>query len=109
MYHPFELRNVKSEIIQRENVDKTNLMSTKKFESKNVVYRRFCLDIFFPFFYLGVVMTWEQWTQTLITSGDARVVRFWDAEKELKAFDIPTGILNFMYFTHIVCLKLYKL
>ncbi|KAJ8916102.1 hypothetical protein NQ315_004468 [Exocentrus adspersus] len=39
----------------------------------------------------GVVMTWEQWTQTLITSGDTRVIRFWDAEKELKAFDIPTG------------------
>lgn len=39
-------------------------------------------------------MTWEQWTQTLITSGDTRVVRFWDAEKELKAFDIPTGILR---------------
>ncbi|XP_018566383.1 regulatory-associated protein of mTOR isoform X2 [Anoplophora glabripennis] len=39
----------------------------------------------------GIVMTWEQWTQTLITSGDTRVLRFWDADKELKAFDIPTG------------------
>ncbi|KAJ8928348.1 hypothetical protein NQ314_019078 [Rhamnusium bicolor] len=41
--------------------------------------------------YTGVIMTWEQWTQTLITSGDTRVIRFWDAERELKAYDIPTG------------------
>ncbi|KAJ8953916.1 hypothetical protein NQ318_019156 [Aromia moschata] len=39
----------------------------------------------------GVVMTWEQWTQTLITGGDSRVLRFWDVESELKAFDLPTG------------------
>nr|CAI5818767.1 unnamed protein product [Callosobruchus analis] len=39
----------------------------------------------------GIVMLWEQWTQTLITSGDTRLLRFWDAECELKAFDIPTG------------------
>lgn len=36
-------------------------------------------------------MNWEQWTQTVITSGDTRVIRMWDAECELKAFDIPTG------------------
>ncbi|CAH1990620.1 unnamed protein product [Acanthoscelides obtectus] len=39
----------------------------------------------------GIVMLWEQWTQTLISSGDTRLLRFWDAECELKAFDIPTG------------------
>lgn len=39
----------------------------------------------------GLLLTWEQWTQTLITTGDTRVLRFWDIEKELKAFDIPTG------------------
>lgn len=39
----------------------------------------------------GVILSWEQWTQTVITAGDSRVMRFWDAEKELKAFDIPTG------------------
>lgn len=41
--------------------------------------------------YSGIEMTWEQWTQTLITAGDSRVLRFWDAEKELKVFDLPTG------------------
>nr|ALE20568.1 Raptor [Leptinotarsa decemlineata] len=39
----------------------------------------------------GIVMTWEQWTQTLITAGDSRLVRFWDAERELIAFDLHTG------------------
>lgn len=36
-------------------------------------------------------MSWEQWTQTVITSGDVRVLRLWDAERELKDYDIPTG------------------
>lgn len=39
----------------------------------------------------GIIMTWEQWTQTVITTGDTRVIRFWDAERELKAFDLLTG------------------
>lgn len=36
-------------------------------------------------------MAWEQWTQTVITSGDVRYIRLWDAERELKSMDIPTG------------------
>lgn len=36
-------------------------------------------------------MTWEQWTQTVITSGDVRYIRLWDTERELKDYDIPTG------------------
>uniref|UniRef100_A0AB74UMX4 Regulatory associated protein of mTOR n=1 Tax=Euwallacea interjectus TaxID=321055 RepID=A0AB74UMX4_9CUCU len=39
----------------------------------------------------GVIVTWEQWTQTLITTGDTRILRFWDLHKELKAVDVPTG------------------
>ncbi|XP_060522953.1 regulatory-associated protein of mTOR [Cylas formicarius] len=39
----------------------------------------------------GLLLAWEQWTRTVVTSGDAKVLRFWDAEKELRAFDIPTG------------------
>lgn len=38
-----------------------------------------------------VLLAWEQWTQTLITTGDTRILRFWDLEKELKTVDIPTG------------------
>lgn len=36
-------------------------------------------------------MCWEQLTQTVITSGDVRIIRLWDAERELKSMDIPTG------------------
>lgn len=39
----------------------------------------------------GLLLAWEQWTQTAITTGDTRVLRFWDTEKEMKSFDIPTG------------------
>ncbi|KAF7273223.1 hypothetical protein GWI33_014074 [Rhynchophorus ferrugineus] len=39
----------------------------------------------------GVLLAWEQWTQTVITTGDTRILRFWDVQKELKAFDISTG------------------
>ncbi|CAH1154387.1 unnamed protein product [Phaedon cochleariae] len=39
----------------------------------------------------GILMTWEQWTQTLITCGDSRNIRFWDTERELRAMDLPTG------------------
>lgn len=38
-----------------------------------------------------MVLAWEQWTQTVITSGETRVIRLWDAERELRSFDIPTG------------------
>ncbi|KAK9885163.1 hypothetical protein WA026_010673 [Henosepilachna vigintioctopunctata] len=38
-----------------------------------------------------LLLSWEQWSQTVITAGDSRVLRLWDAEKETKAFDIVTG------------------
>ncbi|GJQ81856.1 hypothetical protein Trydic_g9883 [Trypoxylus dichotomus] len=40
---------------------------------------------------VGLLLAWEQWTQAVISTGDTRVLRFWDAEKEMKAYDIPTG------------------
>ncbi|XP_050315215.1 regulatory-associated protein of mTOR [Anthonomus grandis grandis] len=39
----------------------------------------------------GMIVAWEQWTQTVITTGDTRVLRLWDVEKELKVIDIQTG------------------
>ncbi|KAJ3644718.1 hypothetical protein Zmor_022428 [Zophobas morio] len=39
----------------------------------------------------GTLLSWEQYTQTAIATGDSRVIRFWDAERELFAFDILTG------------------
>lgn len=38
----------------------------------------------------GLVVSWEQPTLTLVVSGDVRVVRFWDANQELRVRDIPT-------------------
>lgn len=38
-----------------------------------------------------LVTKWEQKSLTLAVTGDARIVRLWDAETELKKQDIPTG------------------
>uniref|UniRef100_A0A8C2WQG3 Regulatory-associated protein of mTOR n=1 Tax=Cyclopterus lumpus TaxID=8103 RepID=A0A8C2WQG3_CYCLU len=39
----------------------------------------------------GMVVDWEQETGLLMTSGDVRVVRIWDIDREMKVQDIPTG------------------
>ncbi|XP_059163901.1 regulatory-associated protein of mTOR-like isoform X2 [Physella acuta] len=39
----------------------------------------------------GLVTEWEQETSTLITSGNARIIRLWDMQKEKKLSDISTG------------------
>ena len=39
----------------------------------------------------GLLLCWEQLTQTIVTAGDAKVLRFWDAEHEMHVFDLPTG------------------
>lgn len=39
----------------------------------------------------GSVMSWEQRTQSVVVTGDVRIIRIWDAESELKVQDIPTG------------------
>uniref|UniRef100_A0A8C4ZHJ0 Regulatory associated protein of MTOR complex 1 n=1 Tax=Gadus morhua TaxID=8049 RepID=A0A8C4ZHJ0_GADMO len=39
----------------------------------------------------GMVVDWEQDTGLLMTSGDVRVIRIWDTEREMKVQDIPTG------------------
>ncbi|XP_034746943.1 regulatory-associated protein of mTOR isoform X1 [Etheostoma cragini] len=39
----------------------------------------------------GMVVDWEQETGLLMTSGDVRVVRIWDTDREMKVQDIPTG------------------
>ncbi|GLG94261.1 Regulatory-associated protein of mTOR [Gryllus bimaculatus] len=42
----------------------------------------------------GLLMSWEQNAQQLVVTGDARIIRIWDAESELKVVDIPTGADN---------------
>ncbi|KAM9483647.1 regulatory-associated protein of mTOR isoform 1-T1 [Clarias gariepinus] len=39
----------------------------------------------------GMVVDWEQQNGLLMTSGDVRVIRIWDTEREMKVQDIPTG------------------
>ncbi|XP_067006454.1 regulatory-associated protein of mTOR isoform X2 [Anabrus simplex] len=39
----------------------------------------------------GLLMSWEQRVQQLVVAGDAKIIRIWDAESELKSQDLPTG------------------
>ncbi|XP_048467055.1 regulatory-associated protein of mTOR [Rhincodon typus] len=39
----------------------------------------------------GMVVDWEQETGLLMTSGDVRIIRIWDTDRETKVQDIPTG------------------
>ncbi|XP_078510231.1 regulatory-associated protein of mTOR isoform X1 [Lissotriton helveticus] len=39
----------------------------------------------------GMVVDWEQQTGLLMTSGDVRIIRIWDTDRETKVQDIPTG------------------
>ncbi|XP_006886224.1 PREDICTED: regulatory-associated protein of mTOR isoform X2 [Elephantulus edwardii] len=39
----------------------------------------------------GMVVDWEQESGLLMSSGDVRVIRIWDTEREMKVQDIPTG------------------
>jgi regulator-associated protein of mTOR len=39
----------------------------------------------------GLQTAWHQSSQTIYVGGESKMLRLWDAEKELKAADIPTG------------------
>ncbi|XP_077184336.1 regulatory-associated protein of mTOR isoform X5 [Paroedura picta] len=39
----------------------------------------------------GMVVDWEQESGLLMTSGDVRIIRIWDTDREMKVQDIPTG------------------
>lgn len=39
----------------------------------------------------GLQTAWHQSTQTIIAAGESKVIRLWDAEKELKYLDISVG------------------
>ncbi|XP_053766425.1 regulatory-associated protein of mTOR [Desmodus rotundus] len=39
----------------------------------------------------GMVVDWEQETGLLMSSGDVRIIRIWDTDREVKVQDIPTG------------------
>lgn len=41
--------------------------------------------------FYGLQTAWHQSSQTIIAAGESKVIRLWDAEKELKYLDIPVG------------------
>lgn len=51
--------------------------------------------------FYGIQTAWHQSTQTIIAAGESKVIRLWDAEKELKYLDIPVG--SDFPVTHISC------
>lgn len=40
---------------------------------------------------VGLLLTWEQYTQTVVTAGAAQSLRFWDAAREMRTLELPTG------------------
>lgn len=50
----------------------------------------------------GLVMEWQQHSQTLLVAGTARCVRLWDACTERKYVDISTGSLIMYILLHSI-------
>lgn len=40
---------------------------------------------------VGLLLTWEQYTQTVVMAGAAQSLRFWDAAREMRTLELPTG------------------
>lgn len=55
----------------------------------------------------GMVVDWEQETGLLMTSGDVRVVRIWDTDREMKVQVLNTHTC-FVFFTVINSWKVWK-
>lgn len=49
----------------------------------------------------GLQTAWHQSTQTIFVGGESKILRLWDAEKELKVQDIPSG--SDFPVSHISC------
>ena len=50
--------------------------------------------------YSGLVLDWNQESLQLLATGDVRLIRIWDLERELKVSDIPTGSENCVTSIH---------
>lgn len=48
----------------------------------------------------GLVLDWSQESLQLLATGDVRLVRIWDVERELRVADIPTGSENCVTSVH---------
>lgn len=42
----------------------------------------------------GMVVDWEQETGLLMTSGDVRIIRIWDTDREMKVQVTPVSLTN---------------
>lgn len=51
--------------------------------------------------YVNLVTAWHQQSHTIFTAGDAKYIRLWDAERELKTCDMLTGTESMV--TDIAC------
>lgn len=49
----------------------------------------------------GLLTAWHQKSETIIVGGESKILRLWDAEKELKMLDIQTG--SEFVVSHISC------
>lgn len=49
----------------------------------------------------GLQTAWHQSTQTIYAGGESKSIRLWDAEKEFKTCDIPTG--SDFFVSHLCC------
>lgn len=48
----------------------------------------------------GLVLDWNQDSLQMLATGDVRLVRIWDVERELKMVDLPTGSENCVTSVH---------
>lgn len=48
----------------------------------------------------GLVLDWNQDSLQLLATGDVRLIRIWDVERELKVSDFPTGSENCVTSIH---------
>ena len=48
----------------------------------------------------GLVLDWNQDSLQLLATGDVRLIRIWDVERELKVADFPTGSENCVTSVH---------
>ena len=40
---------------------------------------------------VGLLMSWEQDTATMVVGGDSRTIRLWDLKAERRTSELPTG------------------
>lgn len=50
-----------------------------------------------------MVVDWEQETGLLMTSGDVRIIRIWDTDREMKVQVTPVGLSPVLLLEPIPC------